>query len=292
MSETGFYALGTWGTEAGRVAAIARHIPDAVVYVIGRAAIKHLFGFHGITTVAARCPRPGCVEPSGADRQSWLRQRNPDRLVMDGFAYGGRLHECRSYIAARPRPTYYLHRASSLSPVFEPRHFAAVLKPEPADVGGVDLYPILAFDADELPTRAEARAALGGGTRPLVLIIGEGTTPHYGDYVRGLCRRHGLDHVTVATYPVMPLMAGADLIVGYAGHSQIEAEAVGVPMAAIANLADPTQVWRANTTPNRLADTIASVVPRDPTRALQYPNHARRAATLISGYPDWETVDG
>ena len=292
--ETGFYAMGSWGTEPGRVAAIARHIPDAAVYVYGRSNIRSLFAYHGVATVVPRCSTPGCSGLSPGALAAWLSGRDPVRLVMDGYPFGVLGDESETYIRRRrDRPTVYLHHRRNEPPVVDHEAFAAIIKvdPEP-DVDGIDLYPILAFDDTELPTRTEARANIGAGDKPMVIIIGEGTTPNYRDYVIRQCDRRGVDHVVVSTYPVMPLMPGADLVVGYVGFSQAEAEAVGVPMAGITNMAGPRQSWRCNTTPNDLADTIAALAVRDAPERVSYTNNSRRAAALVMGNPDWETVDG
>jgi hypothetical protein len=292
--ETGFYAMGTWGSEPGRVAAIARHIPDAAVYVYGRSNIRNLFGYHGITTIVPRCLTPGCTGLSEQDLAGWLRNRDPASLVMDGHPYGALRGESRAYLRTRSNPTYYVHHRRNQPPDFAASHFTSVVKVDPdPDVDGIDLHPVLPFDSHELPTRSDARDRLGGGDKPIVMIVGEGTTPNYSEFVIRQCLLRGLDYVVIVnTYPVMTLMPGADLVVGYAGYSQTEAEAVGVPMFGVTNMADPSQAWRANGTPNGLADAIASLEVRDASEMVTYTNHARRAAALISGYPDWEGVNG
>jgi hypothetical protein len=292
--ETGFYAMGAWGSEPGRVAAIARHIPDAAVYVYGRSNIRNLFGYHDITTIVPRCIRPGCTGLSARDLAGWLRNRDPARLVMDGQPYGVLGAESQEYLRRRSNPAFYLHNRRNRPPSFDASHFSAVLKADPdPDVGGIGLHPILPFDATELPTRTDARDRLGGGDKPIVMIVGEGTTPNYSEVVIRQCLRRGLDYVVIVnTYPVMTLMPGADLVVGYAGYSQTEAAAVGVPMIGITNMADPSQAWRANGTPNELAASIAALEVRDASETVTYTNYARRVAALISGYPDWESVNG
>lgn len=292
--ETGFYAMGAWGTEPGRIAAIARHVPNAAVYVYGRTNVRNLFAHHNITTIVPRCRTPGCTGLSGRDLAAWLRDRDPARLVMDGHPFGALDDESENYVRGRRgRSVFYLHHRRNEPPREDLSPFTAVLKgdPEP-DVAGIDLHPILPFDDTELPTRTEARSQLGAGDKPLVMIIGEGTTPNYSDFVIRQCERRGVDYVIVNTYPTMTLMPGADLVVGYCGHSQIEAEAVGVPMAAITNMAGPRQSWRCNTTATALADSIAALQIRDVPERVTYANRARRAAALIMGDPDWEAVDG
>jgi hypothetical protein len=292
--ETGFYAMGAWGSEPGRVAAIARHIPDAVVYVYGRSNIRNLFGYHGVTTIIPRCMTPGCVGLSPRDLGGWLRNRDPARLIMDGQPYGVLGEESQPYLRVRSGPTFYLHYRRNRPPVFDANHFNAVLKTDhEPDLDGIDLYPVLPFDDHELPTRSDARDRLGGGDKPIVMIVGEGTTPNYSDFVIRQCLLRGLDYVVIVnTYPVMTLMPGADLVIGYAGYSQVEAAAVGVPMIGVTNMADPSQSWRVNATANELADTIAALDVRDAPETVTYTNHARRAAALISGYPNWESVNG
>lgn len=292
--ETGFYGMGAWGSEPGRIAAIARHIPDATVYVYGRSNIRNLFGYHNVTTIVPRCITPGCTGLSPRDLAGWLRNRDPVRLVMDGQPYGVQGGESQEYLRTRNNRAFYLHYRRNRPPDFDASHFSAVLKADDEpDLEGVDLHPILPFDPHELPTRSDARDRLGGGDKPIVMIVGEGTTPNYSEFVIRQCLLRGLDYVVIVnTYPVMTLMPGADLVVGYAGYSQLEAAAVGVPMAGITNMADPSQAWRANGTPNDLADTIAALEVRDAPETVTYTNHARRAAALISGYPGWESVDG
>jgi hypothetical protein len=293
--ETGFYAMGAWGAEPGRIAAIARHIPDAAVYVYGRTNIRNLFGYHNIPTVVPRCMTPGCTGLSPRALAGWLRNRDPARLVMEGQPYGALADESRAYLQTRfDRPTFYLHSRRNRPPELTGHVFNAVLNADvDPQVGGIDLHPVLPFDATELPTRSDARELLGGGDKPIVLIIGEGTTPNYSESVIRRCQARGLDYVVIVdTYPVMPLMVGADLVVGYAGYSQTEAAAVGVPMVGITNMADPSLSWRANVTPNELADMIAALEVRDAPETVEYTNHARRAAALISGLADWEKVDG
>jgi hypothetical protein len=290
--ETGFYAMGSWGTEPGRVAAIARHIPDAAVYVYGRSNIRNLFGHHGVSTVVPRCGTPGCVGLSARALAAWVRDRDPARLVMDGDPYGVLDNESKNYVGRRSQPTFYVHHRRNDPPEFDPNLFTAVLKvdPEPA-IPAIDFHPILPFDDTELPTRAEARNRLGAGSKPMVIIIGEGTTPKYSEFVIRHCDQRGVDHVIINTYPVMPFMPGADLVVGYCGFSQVQAEAVGVPMAGITNMAGPRS-WRSNTTPNDLAHMIATLTVRDAPERVTYTNNSRRAAALIVGDPKWETVDG
>jgi hypothetical protein len=292
--ETGFYAMGAWGAEPGRVAAVARHIPDATVYVYGRSNVRNLFAYHDITTVVPRCLTPGCSGLSASGLLGWMRERDPARLVMDGTPYGVLDEECLPYLRARRGPTFHLQSRRNAPPTFDPDHFTNVLKLDiEPDVAGADLHPVLPFDDHELPTRSEARDRLGGGDKPIVMIIGEGTTPNYSDFVIRHCLQRGLDYVVIVdTYPVMPLMPGADLVVGYVGFSQTEAEAVGVPMAGITNMADPGQSWRCNTTPAGLADTIAALEVRDAPERSTYTNCSRRAAALISGAPKWEMADG
>lgn len=293
-SETGFYAMGAWGPEPGRVAAIARHIPDAAVYVYGRSNIRNLFGYHNVTTIVPRCMTPGCTGLSPRDLAGWLRNRDPARLVMDGQPYGVQGGESQEYLRTRSNPAFYLHYRRNRPPTFDAGHFQAVLKVDhEPDLEGVDLDPVLPFDSQELPTRSDARERLGGGDKPIVMIVGEGTTPNYSEFVIRQCLQRGLDYVVIVnTYPVMTLMPGADLVVGYAGYSQTEAAAVGVPMIGITNMADTGQAWRANGTPNDLADTIAALEVRDAPETVTYTNYARRAAALISGYANWESVNG
>jgi hypothetical protein len=103
--ETGFYAMGSWGTEPGRVAAIARHIPDAAVYVYGRSNIRSLFAYHDVATVVPRCGTPGCTGLSPGALAAWLRERDPIRLIMDGYPFGVLGDESETYIRSWPSMT-------------------------------------------------------------------------------------------------------------------------------------------------------------------------------------------
>jgi hypothetical protein len=294
MSETGFYAWGTYGTEPARVAAIARWIPDAVVYVRGRHNIRDLFGYHGVRTVVPSCMTPGCSGLSPRDMERWVGQRNPDRLVIDIHPYGAMNGELGQYIQSHRDSTFHLARRAEPATAVDPNSFGAILNTEPDMGPGVDVAPVLAFDAHQLPDRHASRALLGASDKPLVLIIGEGTTPRFNELIIDQCRLRGFDHVVVVdTYPVMPLMVGADLIAGYAGYSQVEAAAVGVPMLAFENYADPSQAWRANMQTRADVETaIARLEVREGSDRPTYQNHSRRAAALITGDPNWSTVDG
>ncbi len=289
MNETGFYALASRGAEPARVAAVARHLPSAVAYVSNDSAVKAIFRAHGIK-MASPCVTPNCAGISRAEVYQWLLTRNPDRLVMVDRPYGAYTNDALPYLERRQRPTYFLsgHVADD---TVRTDLFKAVLKADRSGLAGIDLYPILPHDPDELPTRAQVRTELGGQDRPLVLIIGDGITPDVRSYTIRLCEQRGIDHATVTSYPVMGHMVGADLVVGYAGYNQTLAEAVGVTMAGVANFNDPTQQWRVNTTPQSLADTITNLEIRDPG-PVNFTNHARRAAALIAGHESWEDVDG
>lgn len=294
MSETGFYAWGTFGTEPARVAAIARWIPDATIYVQGRHNIRNLFGYHGVRTVVPSCTTPGCTGLSPRAMERWVTQRNPDRLVTDVYPYGAMDGELGPYVQAHRTSTFHLARRTEPIPEFDPTSFSAVLNTEPDMGQGVDVAPALAFDAGELPSRSTSRGLLGASDKPIVLIIGEGTTPDFNTLVIAQCNIRGFDHVVVVdTYPVMPLMVGADLIAGYAGYSQVEAAALGVPMLAFENYADPGQAWRANMqTRADVENAIARLDVREGPEYPSYQNRARRAAALIMGDPDWSSVDG
>lgn len=276
MSEIGFYALGAYGTEPIRVAAVARHLPDAVVYVYGRSAVRDLYATHGVSTV-----RVPVETPTDTDR--WLRARDPDRLVMDAYPYGARFDEARRWIHARPKPTYYLRRRTNQTPQFDPADFASVLNTDEGLDAGIEVHPVLAYDPDQLPTRRTARLTLGAKDRPMVLIVGRGTTPAYTDFVIRQCQNRGIDHAVIERYPVMPHMVGADLIVGYVGHNQCEAEAVGVPMAGIVNTADLSQSWRPHVNANELRDMVANLGVRDAPDRVTYTDHSREAAAVIAG---------
>jgi hypothetical protein len=276
MTEIGFYALGAFGTEPARVAAVARHIPNAVVYVVGRGAVRDLYTTHNITTIAVK-------EESPTETDRWLRARNPDGLVMDAYPYGARFDEARRWIHARTQPTYYLRRRTVQPIVFDQADFTAVLNTDEGLAGGTDLHPVLPYDPKQLPSRRQARAALGARDRPLVLIIGRGTTPAYLEFVVNRCNSRGIDHVIVDRYPTMPSLPGADLVVGYVGYNQCEAEAVGVPMAGIVNTADLSQSWRPHVTANELVDVINDLDIRDAPETVTYQDHSRDAAALITG---------
>lgn len=294
MNETGFYAWGTYGTEPIRVAAIARWIPDAVVYVRGRHNIRDLFGYHNIRTVVPSCTTPGCIGLSPRAMERWVVQRNPDRLVTDIYPYGAMNGELDQYVQAHRTSTFHLARRAEPVTELDPADFGAVLNTEPDMGAGVDVAPVLAFDPHELPGRAISRELLGASDKPIVLIIGEGTTPNFNTLIIEHCNARGFDHVVVVdTYPVMPLMVGADLVVGYAGYSQIEAAALGVPMLAFANHAEPSQAWRANMhTRADVGNAIAQLELRQGPEYPSYQNRARRAAALITGDPNWSSVDG
>jgi hypothetical protein len=291
-AETGFYALDTSELELARVAAVARHVPDAVVYV-RHPNDQKLFEYHGIPTVVPQCgdaPSDHPMTPRCLER--WLVERNPSQLVVDSYAYG-RIGELRRYVQARSGQVSFL--AQQDTSVIDPRHFRAIVKTEPCAGFGQDLYPLLAFEPSELPTRVEARRKLGAGDRPIVLIIGEGTSPNFTAPTIRACDQIGINHVVVTSYPVQPLMVGADLIVGYAGHYQVEAEAVGVEMLAVQNYRDYRR-----TAPGVTFDEIREALTRlaaGPVKARTvrrtgYTNRARRAAALIAGDPDWKHVDG
>lgn len=293
MAETGFYALDTWGTDPARIAAVARHIPDAVVYVRGRSNIRNLFAYHNIPTVVPKCTdAPAGHTMTGRCLEHWLIDRNPDHLVVDAYAYG-RQGELQRYIKAKGNTVSYLAVRDTSS--VNTRDFRAVIKAEPVAGPGHDLYPLLSIEPPELPTRNESRRLLGASDRPVVLIIGEGSTPDFRGPTIRACQAHGVDHVVVSTYPVQPLMVGADLVVGYAGHSQFEAEAAGVPMLAVRNYRDPHRS-AAGATLQDIQDAIAGLVVRPSVRARARrtgaENRARRTAALVSGDPDWRHVDG
>lgn len=293
MSETGFYAWGTYGTEPARIAAIARWIPDAAVYVRGRHNIRDLFGYHNVRTVVPSCTTPGCTGLSPQAMERWVTQRNPDRLVTDIHPYGAMHGELSRYIQTHRQSTFHLARAAEPGPEIDPHDFSAVLDTESGLGLGMDVAPVLPFDAGQLPSRTASRDLLGAGDKPVVLIIGEGTTPNFNKLIIELCDTRGYDYVIVNTYPVMPLMVGADLVAGYAGYSQIEAAAIGVPMLAFANYADPSQAWRANM--RTRADVENALAQLDVRQGPEYPsyqNRARRAAALITGDPHWSSVDG
>jgi hypothetical protein len=160
-------------------------------------------------------------------------------------------------------------------------------------VDGIDMTPIVAFDATELPSRHEARRQLGPADQPLVLIVGAPKVPDFRAFVQRLCNERGIAHAVIETYPVMPAMSGADLVVSHAGYSTVhEAAALDVPHQAIASAASPDQKLRAKATPTSIADAIAALEVSDLDRPIAYRNHARQAAALIVGHTDWEGVDG
>ncbi|MGE0709080.1 MAG: hypothetical protein AB7N76_00300 [Planctomycetota bacterium] len=109
--------------------------------------------------------------------------------------------------------------------------------------------PWLVRERAELPTRAAARARLGaGGERPLVVVVGSGTT---AEQAAARARRArlaaALPEATLryvgpdaagpderSCWPLLELLPGVDLLVGAGGyHTVHEARATGTPLLAL-----------------------------------------------------------
>jgi hypothetical protein len=175
----------------------------------------------------------------------------------------------------------------------DPADFTAILKAEDGPVTGIDMAPIVAFDPSELPSRHEARDQLGADDRPLVLIVGTAKVPDFRPFVQRHCNARGVAYAVVETYPAMPLMSGADLVISHAGYATVhEAAAVDVAHQAIPNALAPDQNLRTDATPTSVATAIAQLDLSDLDRPIAYRNHARQAAALIAGHRDWEHVNG
>lgn len=295
IDEIGFYAPAQgWGQQS-RVAAIARHLPASMVYVLQGGDANLPLDYFGIDWFAVDCSTPGCSGVSPQGLAAWIADRNPRVLVMDASPYGRMQEECREYVKLRGAVrTFFVYRRSpsvESRQTLNPNDFTAILKTEDGPVPGEEMFPLLPFDPHEILPRSQARVMLGAEeAKPLVLILAERATPHYVGFVEDLCRKRGITSVVYGEYPVMPMMAGADLIVGHAGTAVNEAAAVGVPMQAIEGNRSLDQVFRANATPDSIRVAIDGLEVLEPW-AVTYKNYARRAAALIAGSPTWRQVD-
>jgi hypothetical protein len=275
MNEIGLYALATKGAEIGRLTAIARWLPNAVAYTEDHPTVRAAFAHHNITTTVPDCRCSDCYGMTPACIETWVTNRNPHRLVVPTHPYGSPYQELVRYVQARRDTIIFLARPGQVPSVDTTTLLATI------EAGTAAALP---FDATELPTRAHARNLLLGATdRPMVVIAGPEHFPRYRDAVVRLCESRGIDHALIADYPTMPAMVGADLVVGYAGFLQDEAQAIGVPMQALVDCDDQTNAWRANATYRSVSDAIAGLKVRDVPVPPDYTNTARHLAELIAG---------
>lgn len=299
MGEIGIYApSGGWGQKA-RIAAIARHLPleDVLVYTLEGGRGNAPYDYFGIPWVAVKCQSPNCGGVSPQKFATFIADRKPATLIMDAWPYGTFTGEMTRYVKSRGGTrTFFTCRRNPYiekSGVLSPSDFEAVIKFESeSPLAGIDLDPILPFDDHEILPRAQARAAMGAGERPFVLILPSGyKSPDLVGFARAACERRGIDYTVWDGYPVMPNLAGPDLVVTFAGSVVNELKAVGTPyQAAAAHFDSQDQQFRANATPASMTEAIENLE-LQPTRPISYANNARRAAALIMGNHEWEAVD-
>jgi hypothetical protein len=273
VNETGFYMLGTAEYDATRVLAVARCVPDAMAYVYKNAALEAACDAYDISSVEIPCGSPDCSGPSREAVCEWIVDREPERLVMDTWAYGTLDAELFEVIATRRRPTFLLQRETGIPNDFVSGQFAGVFR---ADDTGRGVF--VSATADELPSRAEARAQLGGNDRPLVALVGE--SAEVNSYVIEQCQETGCDSVVLTKWPMTEMLIGADLVVGPASHISLEARAMGVAMASYRSTRD--QLHLADTNAADIAKRVANLDVREPW-PISYPDTASEVAASIGG---------
>lgn len=299
--EIGVYSpSGGWGQKA-RIAAIARHLPldQVMVYTLEGGRGNAPLDYFGIPWVAVKCESPNCGGVSPQKFATFIADRRPDTLIMDAWPYGTFNREMANYIKSRGSArTFFTCRRNPYIEVPDyplyPSDFQAIVKFESeSPVPGIDLDPILPFDEHEILPRASARAAIGAGERPFVLILPSGySSPDVVSFARAACEKRGIDHEVWDGYPVMPNLTGPDLVITFAGSVVNELRALGTPYQAVAAHVDSRdQALRANATPASMIAAIDGLEVLDPW-VPHYRNNARRAAALLAGNLDWESIDG
>lgn len=280
MSRVVFYGITEgWGTLT-RIAAIARWIPDSLVVVAKGGAHNEPLDYFGVSWIAAECEK-GCkgLPPSVVLRQ--IELLSPSVLVMDTWPHGRFHGEVQPLVKSRnPKLNAFInlgqeqHSLDEFNIVFE------------AEVGarGIDVTPLVPFDESDILTREAARDHVGAGELPVVLVPhSRHTSPDLLEYVRRQCTRLGYHLVEWHSYPLMPYMLAADVIVGFAGWGlHTEAEAVKVPLLSVASNDGPSsQQWRANCrTGEDLLRGLENLEIRDDQPA-EFLSGGRRAAMTI-----------
>jgi hypothetical protein len=287
------YALGGGWGHLTRAAALARA-------AAGRHTVRILTNSPYAGLVRERLP--GVEVTERVD----VRDCGGDRLIVDTFPRG-LVGELAAQSPDLRIPRILIHR--DLNPryiaryrlhAFVETHYDLVIVPGAAEFcafhPAVTTAPWLIRSAHELPSREAARAALGLGGQPCVLVCASGNrdeVPWFERAANALAAAlpHAAVRLASGYWPAMDLLPAASVVVGGAGYNTVnECAACGVPLVArpwprLYDRQDRRAAAHANVTAVETPEEAAAAAgrlldqPRPPTPA--YANGAIEAVALI-----------